>query len=85
MTMFEAAQEGRLASLRALRDRVAREIDDADPATQGVTVLTALAALSNRYQDILREIDALDPPVVVRKKTPLDELAERRDAKRRTG
>ena len=60
-----------LASLRALRDRLAVAIDTTDSPRD-------LAPLAARFTDVLAQIDLLDPPVRVTKGTALDELATRR-------
>ncbi|MEV4670983.1 hypothetical protein AB0K34_04950 [Actinomadura sp. NPDC049382] len=68
--LSEAAATGsRLTALRALRDRLAAEID-AGPMPRD------LAALSRQLTDVLAQIEALAPPE--QKGTPLDELANRR-------
>lgn len=78
MSLSESVSSGRIASLEALRDRLAREIDGCESSRD-------VAALSNRFQDVLREIDELRPPVVEKPSTPLDELRARRETARKTG
>lgn len=70
----EAAESGdRLATLRAVRDVLARLIDDpALPAREA-------AAVSGRLQSVLAEIAELAPPE--QKGTALDELNARRAAR----
>jgi hypothetical protein len=68
--LSEAAATGsRLTALRALRDRLAAEIDGCESARD-------VAALSRQLTDVLSQIDGLAPPE--QKGTPLDELAKRR-------
>lgn len=78
MSIKDAVDGGRTAALRALRDRLATEIDGCESSRD-------VAALSNRFQDVLREIDELEPPKVERPSTPLDELQRRRESNRKTG
>lgn len=78
MSLAESVSSGRIASLEALRDRLAQEIDGCESSRD-------VAALSNRFQDVLREIDELRPPVVEKPSTPLDELRARRETARKTG
>lgn len=68
------AQEGdRLATLEALRDRLASEIDDCDSKRD-------LAALALRLTDVLEQIDELDAR---RPGGAADEIARRRRERRR--
>lgn len=68
-----AASGDHLATLKALRDTLARQIDSAkDPF--------GLPALANQMVRVLAEIAKLEPPV--RKGTALDELARRRKTAR---
>ena len=64
----------RLVSLRALRDRLAAEIDRTDSARD-------VAALSQRVMDVLEQIDAIEKAQPAQKGTPLDELKARRAGK----
>ncbi|HWU23079.1 MAG TPA: hypothetical protein VN088_16195 [Nocardioides sp.] len=59
------------ASLRALRDRLATEIDSCDSKRD-------VAALASRLVDVLERLAAMTP--VEAKETPLDEVAARRAA-----
>ena len=74
MSLSEEAPKGRLAGLVALRDRLARELDECESARD-------VAALANRFTDVLAQIEELDPAAVVKPATPLDELRARRQAK----
>lgn len=66
-----AAAGDRLATLRALRDVLARQIDaSSDPF--------GLPALATRLQSVLEQIAAIAPPEVTG--SVLDELAKRRSA-----
>jgi hypothetical protein len=61
----------RLETLRALRDRLAAEIDVCDSKRD-------VAALSQRLMDVLEQIEAAEKARPESKGTPLDELAARR-------
>ena len=79
MSLKDAAPQGRLAGLRALRDRLAEEIDQCESSRD-------VAALANRFTDVLAQIDELDPQVIEKPKTALDELRSRREARtKKTG
>ena len=67
-----AASGDRLAALRALRDRLATEIDDCDSPRD-------LAALALRLTDVLTQIDAVPNTEQV---SAADELADRRARRR---
>lgn len=74
--LSESAESGdRLATLRALRDLLARQIEVCDS-------LRDLAALSGRLQSVLAEIAELEPKKA--EGDGIDEIAKRRAA-RRTG
>ena len=79
MSLSEAAPQGRLAGLVALRDRLAREIDTADQSRD-------VAALSRQFSDVLLQIEELEAPNVEKPLTALDELNKRREARaKKTG
>ena len=69
MSVYSAAQEGRLAALKATRDRLSLAIDEAP-----VTVLPQLTA---QLRATLAEIDELDPPKTKQAETGLSEFEER--------
>lgn len=72
--LVAAALSGdRVATLRALRDRIAKEIETAEQSRD-------VAALARQLTLILGEIATLAPPAQ-KKGTPLDELRERRAAR----
>jgi hypothetical protein len=72
--LTESAESGdRLATLRDLRDLLARQI-------QGCQSLRDLAALSGRLQAVLTEIAALEPKKA--EGDGIDEIARRRSARR---
>lgn len=74
MSVHEHATSGdRLKTLQALRDHLARAIDDCDS-------LRDLAALAGRLQSVLEEIAELAPPE--QKGDAVDEIAQRRNARR---
>jgi hypothetical protein len=79
MSLSEAAPQGRLAGLVALRDRLAREIDEARQSRD-------VAALSRQFSDVLLQIDELEEPLAEKPLTALDELNKRREARaKKTG
>lgn len=80
MSLFEAAPEGRLAGLIALRERLAREIDVCESARD-------VAALSIRFMDVLAQIDELSdaPAAAGATEDPLDELRRKRAERSKTG
>jgi hypothetical protein len=79
MSLSEAAPQGRLAGLVALRERLAREIDEAQQSRD-------VAALSRQFSDVLLQIDELEAPLVEKPLTALDELNRRREARaKKTG
>lgn len=68
-SLIDAAASGdRPATLRALRDRLAVEIQTCDSARD-------IAALSRQLTDVLNQLESLPKPA---EGTPLDELANRR-------
>lgn len=72
--LSEVAPTGnRLTTLETLRDKLADTIDKCDS-------LRDLAALTNRFQSVLAEIDELRPPE--KKGDVVDQIAERRNARR---
>ena len=74
MSVHEAATSGdRLATLRKLRDTLARSVDECDS-------MRDLAALSGRLQSVLDEIAKIEGPKKVGDN--IDELAQRRAARR---
>lgn len=64
-----------LATLRALRDRIAADLDSCDSARD-------VASLSQRLMDVVEKIAALEKAQPAAKGTPLDELATRRSGKK---
>lgn len=79
MSLSDAAPNGRLAGLVALRERLANEIDQCDSSRD-------VAALSIRFMDVLAQIDELNGPAAVSGApvSPLDELRRKR-AERKSG
>jgi len=79
MSLSEAASEGRLAGLVALRERLAAEIDGCESARD-------VAALSIRFMDVLAQIDEISggSAAGAAPASPLDELRRKR-AERKTG
>lgn len=79
MSLSEAASEGRLAGLMALRDRLASEIDGCESARD-------VAALSIRFMDVLAQIDELDGSAAASApSSPLDELRRKRAERSKAG
>jgi len=68
-----SASGNRLATLEALRDVLAAAIDECES-------MRDLAALTNRFQSVLAEIDGLKPGE--QKGDAVDEIAKRRAARR---
>ena len=79
MSLSDAAPNGRLAGLVALRERLANEIDQCDSSRD-------VAALSIRFMDVLAQIDDLNGPAAAAGTpvSPLDELRRKR-AERKSG
>lgn len=79
MSLTEEAPKGRLAGLVALRDRLAREVDDCESARD-------VAALSRQFTDVLLQIDELATDTESAPKTGKDMLEQRRKERaKRTG
>lgn len=81
MSLCEAASEGRLAGLVALRDRLAAEIDQCDSSRD-------VAALSIRFMDVLAQVEELQGGPVAGAGvpvSPLDELRRKRAERSKTG
>ena len=79
MSLSEEGPKGRLVGLVALRDVLARQIDEAQQARD-------VAALSRQFTDVLLQIDELQAPLVEKPLTALDELNKRREARaKKTG
>ena len=74
MSVFESRDDGRLETLRALRDALAATIDGCEPKE--------MASLARQLTIVLAQIDELAPVVV--EVDAVDEIAARRAA-RRTG
>lgn len=72
VSVFDASQGSRLEALVALRDVLAREIDEAPGARD-------LAGLIKQLADVLAQIDMLAPP---KERNRVDEIAARRAARR---
>lgn len=71
MGVYEAASTGnRLITLQALRDALARALDDVDPRYA--------APLAKQLADVMRELEDVTPA----KESPVDELARARTARR---
>ena len=76
MTLPETAASGdRLATLRDLRDLLARTITESDSARD-------VASLSRQLTDVLSLIETAEKAAPEAKGTALDELRKRREARR---
>lgn len=72
MSLYDTASKGnRLATLQALRDTIAKQIDLSDSGRD-------VAALSRQLTDVLTQISNLD---VEATGDPIDEIAQRRTAR----
>lgn len=71
-SVADAAREGRLEGLYALRDRLATAVDECDS-------MRDLASLSLRLTEVLAQIE--DSSVGTGETSPLDEIAARRAAR----
>jgi hypothetical protein len=70
MTIAEAVTKGRVAGLQAMRDKLARDMDEAPPQV--------VAQVAARLQAVLKELAEIDAPQEVSK---LDDLSRRREAR----
>lgn len=77
MSVLDAVPEGRLETLRALRDALAREIDD---GPRGEKAVSQTAALARQLRDVLSEIAELEEAIP--KGSVIDDLASRREVRR---
>ena len=74
MAVADSLPDGRVELLKALLADITRRYDEAEYARDA-------KALAVEIRDIMAEIDELEPPVVVKQKTPLDELRAKREKK----
>ena len=77
MAVSDALSDGRAAVLKALLNDITRRYDEAIHPRDA-------KALAVEIREISAELDELEPPVVDKPKTPLDELRAKREA-RKTG
>lgn len=77
MAVSDAVDSGRVEVLKALLRDVTRRYDETESARDA-------KALAVEIREISAELDELEPPVVEKPKTPLDELRAKREA-RKTG
>lgn len=75
-SITKTLSKGRLETLKALRDHLARSIDECRSKRD-------LAALSLRFQSVLEEIDEVEGGSALPGDSPADEIAERRRARER--
>lgn len=78
MAVFDAIDSGRAEVLKALLRDVVRRYDETDSPRDA-------KALAVEIRDIMTELDELEPPVIEKAKTPLDEVRAKREAKKKTG
>ena len=74
MAVFDSLSSGRAELLRALLRDITRRYDEAEYPRDA-------KALAVEIREISAELDELEPPVVVKAKTPLDELRAKREKK----
>lgn len=77
MAVSDALPEGRAALLKALLSDITRRYDENENPNYA-------KQLAVEIREISAELDELEPPVVEKPKTPLDELRAKREA-RKTG
>lgn len=77
MAVSDALPEGRAALLKALFVDITRRYDENENPNYA-------KQLAVEIREISAELDELEPPVVEKPKTPLDELRAKREA-RKTG
>lgn len=77
MAVSDALSDGRAAVLKALLKDITRRYDESEHPRDA-------KALAVEIREISAELDELEPPVVEKPKTPLDELRAKREA-RKTG
>jgi hypothetical protein len=70
MSIADAVKESRVAGLRAMRDKLAADMDEAEPQV--------VAQVAARLQAVLKELDDLDAPGEL---DAFDDLARRREAR----
>lgn len=71
MPLADTAADGdRLATLQALRDRLASDLDECHSARD-------VASLAQRLMDVLTQIDGLTQPTSSKEATGLDEFTQR--------
>lgn len=77
MSVSDSLESGRVAMLNALLKDITKRYDESEHPRDA-------KALAVELREIMAEIDELDPKVVVKPTTALDELRSRREA-RKTG
>ena len=78
MAVFDSLDSGRADTLKALLRDVVRRYDATDDPKDAKAL-----AVEIRY--IMAELDELEPVVVEKPDTPLDELRKRREERKKTG
>ena len=76
MELTAAVAEGRLIGLRALRDQLAREIQEGPQARNGPAAVSQTAALARQLRDVLKDIEELEKAIP--HGSVVDDVAERR-------
>ena len=78
MVVSDALPDGRIAVLKALLKDITRRYDENENPNYA-------KQLAVEIREIAAELDELEPPVVEKAKTPLDEVRAKREAKKKTG
>lgn len=78
MSVAESLSCGRAELLKALLADITRRYDEAEYPRDA-------KALAVEIREISAELDELEPPVVEKPATPLDELRKRREGRKKTG
>lgn len=78
MSVSGSVPEGRVAILKALLADITRRYDEAEYPRDA-------KALAVEIREISADLDELEPVVVEKPKTPLDELRAKRDGQKKAG
>ena len=78
MAVSDSLSSGRANLLKALLEDITRRYDENENPNYA-------KQLAVEIREIAAELDELDPPVIEKAKTPLDELRAKREAQKKTG
>ena len=78
MAVSDSLSSGRADLLKALLKDITRRYDENENPNYA-------KQLAVEIREIAAELDELEPPVVEKAKTPLDEVRAKREAKKKTG